>query len=130
MKKTIFTTIMAVVAGVLCFTGCKPEYTTYSGPNYILFSDTLYEMAVVDDETFFDLPIVATQACDYDRNVAVESGNYTEEELNAIRADARDAQFYWDFVFVENSEGAHNSQLTKQCLDKAETLVNRAMSLF
>ena len=72
MKKTIFTTIMAVVAGVLCFTGCKPEYTTYSGPNYILFSDTLYEMAVVDDETFFELPIVATQACDYDRNVAVE----------------------------------------------------------
>lgn len=62
--------------------------------------------------------------------LAVESGNYSEEELNAIRAVARDAQFYWDFVFVENSEGAHNSQLTKQCLDKAETLVNRAMSLF
>ena len=62
--------------------------------------------------------------------LAVESGNYTEEELNAIRAVARDAQFYWDFVFVENSEGAHNSQLTKQCLDKAETLLNQAMGLF
>ena len=62
--------------------------------------------------------------------LAVESGNYTEEELNAIRAIARDAQFYWDFVFVENSEGAHNSQLTKQCLDKAETLLNQAMGLF
>ena len=62
--------------------------------------------------------------------LAVQSGNYTEEELNAIRAVARDAQFYWDFVFVENSEGAHNSQLTKQCLDKAETLLNQAMGLF
>ena len=62
--------------------------------------------------------------------LAVESGLYTEEELNAIRAVARDAQFYWDFVFVENSEGAHNSQLTKQCLDKAETLLNQAMGLF
>ncbi len=62
--------------------------------------------------------------------LAVESGCYTEEELNAIRAVARDAQFYWDFVFVENSEGAHNSQLTKQCLDKAETLLNQAMGLF
>ena len=61
---------------------------------------------------------------------AVESGRYTEEELNAIRAVARDAQFYWDFVFVENSEGAHNSALTKQCLDKAETLLNEAMGLF
>jgi len=62
--------------------------------------------------------------------LAAESGDYTEEELNAIRAIARDAQFYWDFVFVENSEGAHNSQLTKQCLDKAETLLNQAMGLF
>ena len=62
--------------------------------------------------------------------LAVESGLYTEEELNVIRALARDAQFYWDFVFVENSEGAHNSQLTKQCLDKAETLLNQAMGLF
>ena len=62
--------------------------------------------------------------------LAAESGSYTEEELNAIRAVARDAQFYWDFVFVENSEGAHNSQLTKQCLDKAETLLNQAMGLF
>ena len=61
---------------------------------------------------------------------AVESGNYTEEELDAIRAVARDAQFYWDFVFVENSEGAHNSALTEQCLDKAETLINQAMGLF
>ena len=62
--------------------------------------------------------------------LAVESGRYTEEELNAIREVARDAQFYWDFVFVENSEGAHNSELTKQCLDKAETLINQAMGLF
>ena len=62
--------------------------------------------------------------------LAVESGNYTEEELDAIRDLARDAQFYWDFVFVENSEGAHNSALTTQCLNKAEELLNQAMALF
>ena len=59
----------------LVFTGltsCEPEYKTYSGPNYIMFSDTLYEMAVVDDEAYFDLPVVATRSCDYDRVVAVE----------------------------------------------------------
>ena len=61
---------------------------------------------------------------------AVESGEYTEEELNAIRAVARDAQFYWDFVMVENSEGAHNSQLNADCLDKAEALANKAMGMF
>ena len=62
--------------------------------------------------------------------LAVESGEYTEAELNAIRAVARDAQFYWDFVMVENSEGAHNSQLNAQCLDKAEALANTAMGMF
>ena len=62
--------------------------------------------------------------------LAVESGNYTEEQLDAIRAVARDAQFYWDFVFVENSEGAHNPSLTKECLDKAESLAREAFELF
>ena len=62
--------------------------------------------------------------------LAVEGGEYTEEELNAIRAVARDAQFYWDFVMVENSEGAHNSQLNAECLDKAEALANKAMGMF
>lgn len=61
---------------------------------------------------------------------AVESGDYSEDELNAIRALNRDAQFYWDFVFVENSEGAHNSKLTKYCLDKAEELCAEAMGMF
>ena len=61
---------------------------------------------------------------------AVESGEYTEEELDAIRAIARDAQFYWDFVFVENSEGAHNPSLTNECLDKAEALTEEALGMF
>ena len=61
---------------------------------------------------------------------AVASGEYSEEELDAIRAVARDAQFYWDFVFVENSEGAHNPTLTTACLDKAEALTKQAMDMF
>ena len=61
---------------------------------------------------------------------AMESGKYTEDELNAIRNVARDAQFYWDFVFVENSNGAHNSKLTYRCLDKAAELTEQAMGMF
>ena len=61
---------------------------------------------------------------------AVESGEYTDAELDAIRALARDAQFYWDFVFVENAEGAHNPTLTHECLDKAEALCHEALGLF
>ena len=58
---------------------------------------------------------------------AVESGEYSEDDLDAIRAVARDAQFYWDFVFVENSNGAHNPTLTNNCLDKAEALAAEAL---
>ena len=60
---------------------------------------------------------------------AVASGSYTEDELNAIRGLNRKGQFYWDFVFVENSEGAHNSRLTTECLDKAEALIDEALGL-
>ena len=60
---------------------------------------------------------------------AVAAGTYTEEELEAIRQLNRKGQFYWDFVFVENSEGAHNSRLTTECLDKAEALIDEALGL-
>ena len=59
---------------------------------------------------------------------AVESGSYTDDELDPVRSMARDAQFYWDFVFVENSEGAHNPTLTYLCLDQAEALCGEAVS--
>ena len=57
---------------------------------------------------------------------AVASGKFTDEQLDPIRSLARDAQFYWDFVFVENAEGAHNPSLTYQCLDKADELCAQA----
>lgn len=56
----------------------------------------------------------------------VEQGDASEEELETVRSLNRDAQFYWDFVFVENSEGAHNSSLTAECLDRAEELLTQA----
>lgn len=52
-----------------------------------------------------------------------------ESELEALRALNREAQFYWDFVFVENSEGAHNSRLSTACLDRSEELTDKALFL-
>lgn len=59
----------------------------------------------------------------------VAAGKRSEEDLNAIRSLYRDAQWYWDFSYVENSEGAHNSTLARKCLDQAEALVDQAMAL-
>jgi nitrite reductase (cytochrome c-552) len=60
---------------------------------------------------------------------AVADVQYTDEQLDPIRSIARDAQFYWDFVFVENAEGAHNPTLTYQCLDKADELCTQATDM-
>ena len=60
---------------------------------------------------------------------AVADGQYTDEQLDPVRSLARDAQFYWDFVFVENAEGAHNPALTNQCLDKADELCGQATDM-
>ncbi len=60
---------------------------------------------------------------------AVAAGDRSEEELNTIRELNRKGQWYWDFVFVENSEGAHNSKLDNSCLDKADELIEEALSM-
>ena len=52
-----------------------------------------------------------------------------EDDLNAIRKLHREAQWFFDFCYVENSEGAHNSSLAYRCLDTAEEKIGEAMKL-
>ena len=60
---------------------------------------------------------------------AVASGNYTEEQLDQIRDLYRSAQWYFDYVYVENSEGAHNSTMANDCLGKADGFIDEALNL-
>ena len=60
---------------------------------------------------------------------AVASGDWSEEELDAVRALHRQAQWYFDFCYVENAEGAHNSDLAMSCLDTSEAKIEEAMAL-
>ena len=80
MKKTQIL-LFAVFALLLTVTGCNEERTTYSGPNYIMFSDSLYVLPVQNNEDYFDIPVAATQTCDYDRTLAVE---IMDKNSNAI----------------------------------------------
>ena len=61
--------------------------------------------------------------------LAVKSEKHDKGKLDSIRNVFRNAQFYWDFVFVENSNGAHNTKLSHECLDKSEALLNEIKSL-
>lgn len=54
---------------------------------------------------------------------ANQSGAYTDEQLDPIREVYRKAQWFFDFCYVENAEGAHNSDLAMRCLDTAEQLI-------
>ena len=60
---------------------------------------------------------------------AVAEAKMTEEELDAVRKLHREAQWFFDFCYVENSEGAHNSKLSIRCLDTADEKIAEAMTL-
>ena len=60
---------------------------------------------------------------------AASSGNMGEEDLSAVRKLHREAQWFFDFCYVENAEGAHNSELAYRCLDTSEAKIDEAMGL-
>ena len=60
---------------------------------------------------------------------AVQSGEWTEEELGIVRQLHREAQWFFDFCYVENAEGAHNSALAFHCLDTSEAKIDEALAL-
>ena len=70
--KGVLCKAFAAVALSVAAVACSDSTVTYSGPEYILFSDTLYVLPVVDDQEYHNIPVAATTACDYDRTVAVE----------------------------------------------------------
>lgn len=51
------------------------------------------------------------------------------EVLEKAQAIHREAQFYWDFIWVENSNGFHNWDEAHRVLDNAEKLIRDGMSL-
>jgi nitrite reductase (cytochrome c-552) len=60
---------------------------------------------------------------------AIESGSLDDARLLEIRALNREAQWYWDWMFTENSDGVHNPVQSRECLDRAEELIGQAEAL-
>lgn len=80
MKKLLMGCLAGMVA-VLSFVGCEQEKKVYSGPNYLMFSDTLYQYGVQENNEIFNVPVSATGTMDCDRTFAVE---IIDKESNAI----------------------------------------------
>ena len=62
-------------------------------------------------------------------SAVVQEGKMSEADLDAVRKLHREAQWFFDFCYVENSEGAHNSELSLSCLETSETRIQEAMAL-
>ena len=59
----------------------------------------------------------------------VKAGDLSEEDKAKLQEIHRHAQFKWDFVWVENGEGFHNSKKAHQNLDEAEALVKEGLEI-
>ena len=60
---------------------------------------------------------------------ANQAGTLSEEQLDEVRELYRKAQWFFDFCYVENAEGAHNSDLATRCLYTSEQLIKQGMTL-
>ena len=84
MKTSINKLLMVLPASALVLltaAGCNEERVSYDGPQYIMFSDTLYTLPVQNDVEMFDIPVVSMYADDNDRTLAVE---IIDKESNAV----------------------------------------------
>ena len=80
MKK-ILMGCMTAVAVLIALASCSQDFTTYSGPSHVMFSDTLYQYPVQESNEIFNVPVSATEKADFDRTFAVE---VVDKESNAV----------------------------------------------
>ncbi len=59
----------------------------------------------------------------------INNGDLSDDEIEKAREIQREAQFYWDFIWVENSNGFHNWQEAHRVLDNAEALIAEGMKI-
>lgn len=93
--------------------------------------DIKSEVAAAKKTTIDRIHSVGAKIVSLDNKLSdiVTAGSMSEDQLNQIRDLNRTAQWYWDYVFVENSKGAHNPQLAKDTLDKSETAAEQALAM-
>ena len=73
--------ILIATGAAILGTGCKTEYPTYSGPDYIMFSQESHDLGILDSEEWFEIPISATRTAKHERTIGVE---IVAERSNAI----------------------------------------------
>ena len=79
--KRIIGYLFTLVTAATGLVACQEEYIVYEDAEYIMFADTLASYPVQKDVEYFNVPVVSTTVCDYDRTFGVE---IIDAESNAI----------------------------------------------
>ena len=92
--------------------------------------DLAAEVKKIQDETTAKEDELGNKLAQLDADLAkaIEEGTIEGEDLENCRLACRNAQWFWDFVYVENSEGVHNMKLTQHCFEKTEEWMEEAYS--
>lgn len=72
MKKSTIYMTAAAFAVLVSSQSCTEKYVTYDAEEYVMFADTAATCVVREDIPFYDVPVVSTTVCPYDRTFAVE----------------------------------------------------------
>ncbi len=91
--------------------------------------DLTAEVKAIQDEEEARVTEISEKIASYVDTLVAKKDQLDAATLERAQYIQRAAQFYWDFVMVENSEGAHNPDLTWQTLDKSEALVDEGLAL-
>ncbi|WP_163217602.1 DUF4984 domain-containing protein [Bacteroides sp. 224] len=70
--KQLITGLVIVVTMIGSFISCSEEYTTYNGPSYVMFADTLAVYPIQQSNEAFKVDLVATKITNHDRTFGVE----------------------------------------------------------
>ena len=97
---------LSAIAALIALASCSQDYTNYSGPSYIMFSDTLYQYAVQETNDVFNVPVSATEKADFDRTFAVE---VVPKQSNAI--EGRHYRILNNTVTIKAGEMVGNVQV-------------------
>lgn len=92
-------------------------------------TDLASEVQATQSEEEQRVTAISEKIEEYITKLAAAKDSLSAEDLAKAQRLHRNAQFYWDFVMVENSEGAHNPELTFATLDKAEAAVDEGLAL-
>lgn len=67
-----YLSVAVVALATLSITSCDEEYVTYTGPEYVMFADSISTNMVMADGEAFAVTVASTVKCDYDRTFGVE----------------------------------------------------------